>query len=742
MMLRLLTPAVLCLALPAVLAGQGAPAQANNWHFSAGLYVQFQNGAPVLSLDSAMEGVEGVVSYSDTTGQLLFYTNGGGRPPATSGQNGGTIWNRNNEVMYDMMGTQGGGFSARQSSIAMPDPAGEPGVHYLFTMDEVEFDVGGSVPGQPLGRGLSYFVIDMNLNGGLGGVRDYVEAVYTPAYEGLDATPMADGSGYWLVCHAGDAADPALVVLPFTAAGVGAPLTYAVPDVAGRIKFSPDGAYLLNDARLYDFDNATGVPDVAGLRLLAGISTQSSSFTPDGRFLYALEERPALGEIIARYDLDEPTTPPLAVEILAPDATELVLVNGNFQLAPNGNIYFVEQRLSLATGGVSYGLSEIACITAPAPVVNRLIIDLPDQSDLGFLPQTLPQFVDAIFVGTTTEEDTVRLEAGLALGCGDDPVRLEPRVTGFAYAWSTGDTSRTIVVTTPGTYCVSVATDCGVTVDCQEVVYESRELTATAVRDDDLGCDGVRTVYRAGAAGELTELMATLTDGTTGEVLATVTVTGADTISVPRDLTGRPTRLTLSATTANCDGLTTTLDLPAATDDRFRPLLTRVSDAEPCNGQALTLEVTDGPGATLALAGVRWDDGETANPRTLTADNTAPPGVTAFSVCGDSVRLTFTETIAEFCDCRDGVPELVTPNGDGTNDFFGLYSNCPAQDFTLLVYNRWGQPVYSATDAARRWDGTKDGTAQDPGVYLYRMTFRYPDQDGVETREGQFTLVR
>ncbi|MGK0451796.1 MAG: hypothetical protein ACJAXE_002467, partial [Neolewinella sp.] len=237
--------------------------QANNWHFGNELSVSFVGGVPVLRPSSAMKAFEGITSMSDANSQLLFYTNGGGRPfdpgqPVGFVQNTGIIWNRNHEVMYNMRGEEGGGFSARQSSIAMPDPAGENGIYYLFTMEEAEFNVGGTIIDQPQGRGLSYFVIDMNLNGGLGGVRLADQRVYTPAYEGLDATPMADGSGYWIICHSNDQNDAKFIVVPLTTAGVGTPTTYPISRVSGKIEFSPNGLLLLNDDKLYAFDNETG----------------------------------------------------------------------------------------------------------------------------------------------------------------------------------------------------------------------------------------------------------------------------------------------------------------------------------------------------------------------------------------------------------------------------------------------------------------------------------------------------
>ena len=69
-----------------------AQKQANVWHFGNGQALDFSTGTPVQIGGSLMETFEGSASYSDSLVNLLFYTNGGGREPLFSGQDGGHIW--------------------------------------------------------------------------------------------------------------------------------------------------------------------------------------------------------------------------------------------------------------------------------------------------------------------------------------------------------------------------------------------------------------------------------------------------------------------------------------------------------------------------------------------------------------------------------------------------------------------------------------------------------------------------
>lgn len=76
--------------------------------------------------------------------------------------------------------------------------------------------------------------------------------------------------------------------------------------------------------------------------------------------------------------------------------------------------------------------------------------------------------------------------------------------------------------------------------------------------------------------------------------------------------------------------------------------------------------------------------------------------------------------------CCDNCPEytlpnVFTPNGDGTNDFFIPFPYKFVESIELQIYNRWGQVVFETTDPAINWDGThKDAGIRVPdGVYYY-----------------------
>ncbi len=62
-------------------------------------------------------------------------------------------------------------------------------------------------------------------------------------------------------------------------------------------------------------------------------------------------------------------------------------------------------------------------------------------------------------------------------------------------------------------------------------------------------------------------------------------------------------------------------------------------------------------------------------------------------------------------DCNIIIPNVVTPNGDGVNDFFRIngLENFPGS--TLTSYNRWGNKIYSSDDYKNDWSPkVSDGT--------------------------------
>lgn len=86
------------------------------------------------------------------------------------------------------------------------------------------------------------------------------------------------------------------------------------------------------------------------------------------------------------------------------------------------------------------------------------------------------------------------------------------------------------------------------------------------------------------------------------------------------------------------------------------------------------------------------------------------------------------------------VPSGFTPNGDGWNDFLRPLSNEPI-DFTLRVYNRWGEKIFEG-DNMPGWDGTYKFEEQPISTYVYVIEYTrlLTGKKGFLT--GSITLLR
>lgn len=87
------------------------------------------------------------------------------------------------------------------------------------------------------------------------------------------------------------------------------------------------------------------------------------------------------------------------------------------------------------------------------------------------------------------------------------------------------------------------------------------------------------------------------------------------------------------------------------------------------------------------------------------------------------------------------IPNVFTPNGDGSNDVFTVEgTNLESVEGT--IFNRWGQVMFSWDNVRGSWDGrTPAGSEAPDGTYFYIITAA--GNDGTEWFEkGGFSLIR
>lgn len=307
-----------------------AQSEANIWYFGQNAGLDFNSGAPVPLLDGALDTLEGCASISDTSGNLLFYTDGS------------TVYNNNHLVMLNGTGLNGDDNSTH-SAIVVPKPNNSD-IYYIFTVDN-----------NAEASGLQYSEVDMTLDSGLGGITSEKNIVLTtPTSEKITAIKSSTANEYWVISHKWDSNE--FIAYQVTDTGINTtPISTIIGPVIGgfdenaigQIKISPDGTKLamaiegdINQAWLFDFNASTGL--VSNPLLLLDDTNITSvygiEFSPNSKVLYV----GGIGNHVFQYNLQAGSTTNIINSRL--QLTTLQRPYGALQLATDGKIYIAKSN--------------------------------------------------------------------------------------------------------------------------------------------------------------------------------------------------------------------------------------------------------------------------------------------------------------------------------------------------------------------------------------------------------------
>jgi gliding motility-associated-like protein len=146
-----------------------------------------------------------------------------------------------------------------------------------------------------------------------------------------------------------------------------------------------------------------------------------------------------------------------------------------------------------------------------------------------------------------------------------------------------------------------------------------------------------------------------------------------------------------------------------------------------CQPDSLLL-VAEGVGGVGQLSYV-WSTGDQGPSTYVTMQVPGNYTVTATDECGRTASDVAIITV--ICDVI--IPNVITPNGDGSNDIFEIVGIEYVSN-TVRIFNRWGQEVYSANNYRNQWNG---GDLPD-GTYYYEVSVSRKD----EPYTGHLTILR
>ncbi len=439
-----------------------AQKQASIWYFGHHAGLDFSTSPPtVLEDGNKMATFEGCTTICDSSGNLLFYSDGI------------SIWDSSHNLMKDNLGNPvnnlKGDPSAVQSGLVVPNP-GNDKIYYLFSLPPGGIDIA------------YYSVIDFTSGTGVVtqknvGLSGY--SVGTNTSEKITVTLHNNGIDFWVLTH--QSGSNRFVLHKVTASGIST--TPILQDVGSRLgsfgdlgvmKFSPDGkrlamaTYFENKLDIYDFNDDTGrltLKETIALGACFGLE-----FSPNSNLLYVTYGRGIGGGNMVQYDL---TTAGLIksteIDIYAPVGSPLSCM----QIGIDNKIY-VSVNTSEYMGviqnpnnrGLACGYDHTAINLNPSGATDTYAEDIPSGWGVSFSRAKhhahlgLPNFIQAFFAINISTK-------GL---CEGDATKFSVSTKSYTnYNWDFGDgntstdASPSHTYALAGTYNVSVFLSGGAT---------------------------------------------------------------------------------------------------------------------------------------------------------------------------------------------------------------------------------------------------------------------------------------
>ncbi|MCB0686843.1 MAG: gliding motility-associated C-terminal domain-containing protein [Saprospiraceae bacterium] len=159
-------------------------------------------------------------------------------------------------------------------------------------------------------------------------------------------------------------------------------------------------------------------------------------------------------------------------------------------------------------------------------------------------------------------------------------------------------------------------------------------------------------------------------------------------------------------------------------------------DSVLCLGSSLLLDVSN-PRADSYL----WPDSSTMP--TFAISKTGTYKVLLQNKCGSVEGVVRAEFVN--CDsCHIYIPNAISPNGDGVNDFLEVFSDCHLQDFSISIFNRWGAMVHQSSDQTNCWNGRINHQTLANETFAYIIQYKVQELGKIfyQRVTGTFTTIK
>lgn len=771
------------------------------WHFGISAGINFNCNPPDTTRSGRYFGaLEGCSVISDTSGNLLFYTNND------------SVWNRKHVTMpngYGIGQNPRCGASSTQGSIIIPVPDSDS-LFYIFTTDCAE---------SRLARGLRYSIVDMSLNNGYGDVILKNQLLLDSSTEKLAAVHHKNGKDIWVLAkrfwtnnfYAYKISASGLDVNPVISSTgqsqyIGPTFTNPECMARGAMKFSPDGKRIIvcsvSDCHIYPlkpelfkFNDSSGIvisdytiddPD--------SVRYYGASFSPDSKLLYLSTGwyRPNMHQ----FNVDQATNSSSLLASKTILLKDSLLFNNpplaaGMCIGPDGKIYFATNKVYL---GVIHNPN--------TPGINcdfdHLSIRLKTCPYFVSTAYSVPNFVESYFRETYMGKpckDSVSGDFSYQRLCLGDTTLFKDNTISFSdpiqhWSWDFGDpstgTSNQSELQNPkhkfsqaGVFTVKLTVSkyplymaCKpVTISKFVIVNDCSEDTTfqeMTICEGDTFIFNQNKYYLEGTYLDTIEgfvkkdslIMTTLKVAAPSYHLRTFFLCEGDTLKVGKNnYTQAGSYLDTLVSSAGCDSfLTTNLIInPISQTDktvwicRTDSLLIGNKFFKDSGTYIDTLQTFRGCDSLVSVnlnifpvnvkdSTIRFCLGDSIliGNQYYFDEQTIFDTLKNVNGCDSvlGIRLTFEDK--ELCPCENDfrMPNVFTPDADGKNDF---YPDKYVEGLELSIYDRWGILVYSGKN--KGWDGTKNGQDLPAATYFYIITLD-ACQGEKQTYNGIVELIR
>ncbi|MEJ7627523.1 MAG: gliding motility-associated C-terminal domain-containing protein [Ferruginibacter sp.] len=673
--------------------------QTHTWYFGKKSGLSFNQDPPQVLYNGQFNTIEGSSSYSDNNGKLLFYTNGN----IIINKEQGLMKNGNNIL---------GNVSSTCNSVIVPQPD-KPGIYFLFTVGAANYPF----------EGFRYSIIDMNKENGLGEVLFKNEILEEESFEKLAAVRHCNKKDVWIVTRKWNSDEYHTYLLTTSGINTNPVLSNSGLTVGGyfnnalgTLKFSPDGKKLVaihsfeNDlVELMDFDNTTGAitnPVTFKPNTMPAdgsyMGVYGAEFSPNAQLLYVSANN-NIQEAAVVYQFDITTMN--AASILN---TKRVISQtssfrgGSLQAGPDEKIYFTmwnDSAISVIDNPDVYGAG---CNFK----YHKIKMSAGEKQPLQY---GLPTFIagDMYIAHTPFDFSTVsnctsfNVAYNLNKTSGVDSVK-----------WDFGDGTQSTILSPTHTYAAG----------------GNYVVTLTIYKNDCTGSEIISHPLFFGGTSSNIFLPGDTSFCSLKNYILSANVsaqsylwnTGATSNSI--DIS-TPGIYWLDVVRNGCvgrDSITISLLQPVS--------LNLGNDTTVCVNKPITLDA--------GVAGTYiWNTGAVTKTINITRPGFYKLKVTNTAGCTASDSLAVT-----WGDCEIFIPSAFTPNGDGINDGFSMSNGINTQYFTMNIYNRYGQVVFSSDDPLNKWDGRFKGKELPQGLYPWVVV--YKKNGSTQTEKGTVMLIR